>query len=218
MKKILGALSVFIALGIAWYIFSDGGLNLGAAKKQIVQTAQDAVVSNAAPEDVAALALKAISLTQGEHGAELWRLKADWGNMRRRDNVMELEKPHFTYYMPPDNKAVTITSSKGEIEQEEQKIRFIDSVVATYDGRTLHAPEMLYFGKSRELVCPQGGRVEGEGYEGSANRIVWRVNEQIIESLGNVDVSFENDIFTTQPEDAGTPGAHKRPGAKNAQG
>ncbi|MCC8194545.1 MAG: hypothetical protein LIP28_07870 [Deltaproteobacteria bacterium] len=118
MKKIIGALGVLLALGVGWYIFTDGTMSLGAAKKKLVQKAQDAVVSNADPEDVAALAMKAINLTQGEHGAELWRLKANWGNMRRKDNVMELEKPDFTYYMPPDNKAIFIVGDKGEIEQE----------------------------------------------------------------------------------------------------
>ena len=212
MKKIVGALCAFIALGVAWYIFTDGTLSMQAAKKQLVQKAQDAIVSNANPEDVAALAMKAINLTQGEHGVELWRLKAEWGNMRRRDNIMELEKPRFTYYMPPDSKAVIIVSDKGEIEQETQKIRFIDSVVATYEDRTLRAPEILYFGKSREIVCPQGGEVNGDGYDGSANRIVWRMNDAIIEAFGDVVVSFENDIVTpsTSPAD--------RPGRQNTQG
>lgn len=216
MKKLVGAFCLLIALGIAWYIFSNGGLDMDAARQKLAQKAQDAVVTNADPEDVAALALKAINLTQGEKGAELWRLKADWGNMRRRDNVMELEKPAFTYYMPPDNKVITITSLKGEIEQEEQRIRFIESVVATYDGRTLHAPEIVYFGKPREIVCPQGGRVEGEGYEGSARHIVWRMNKQLIEAVGDIDVLFENELISTRPEQAETPETAQKPAVKTS--
>ena len=199
MKKIIGALCVLLALGVAWYVFTDGTFRVDSAKKKLVRQAQDAVINNADPEDVAALAMKAITLTQGEHGAELWRLKADWGNMRRRDNVMELEKPRFTYYMPPDNKSIAIASDKGEIEQEKQKIRFLESVVATYEDRTLLADEVLYMGKSREILCPQGGRVEGEGYEGRANRVVWHLNSKILEAFGDVDIVFdsENDIFAS---------------------
>ena len=81
--------------------------------------------------------MKAINLTQGEHGAELWRLKADWGNMRRRDNVKELEKPKFTYYMPPDNAELQVASNKGEIYQDIQEIRFVDDVVATFGERSI---------------------------------------------------------------------------------
>lgn len=197
MKKIVGALCVLIALGVAWYIFTDGTFRVDSAKRKLVRQAQDAVIKKADPEEVAALAVKAINLTQGEHGVELWRLKADWGNLRRRDNVMELEKPRFTYYMPPDNKAIAISSDKGEIEQEAQRIRFMESVVATYEDRTLHVDEMVYLGKERAIVCPQGGRVEGEGYEGSANRIAWYLNAGVLEALGDVNVVFdsENDIF-----------------------
>lgn len=201
MKKIFGVLCVLLfAAGIAWYVFTDGTLSLRAVKKELVRKAQDAVIENTDPDDVAALAVKAINLTQGEHGTELWRLKADWGNMRRKDNVLELEKPRFTYYMPPENKPLVIVSDKGEIMQEGQEIEFVDSVVATHADRTLHAPRITYLGKSRQLACPHGGTIEGEGYAGSASHILWRINDEMIEATGNVEVVFDNDIFTVRPE------------------
>lgn len=221
MKKVLGAAGVLlIAIGVAWLVFFDGTAMLTTAKNEIARKAQDAVIENTDPENVAALAMKAINLAQGEHGVELWRLKAEWGNMRRKDNIMELEKPRFTYHMPPDNRAVVIFSDKGDIEQKEQIIRFIDSVVATYEDRTLRAPLITYSGKPRVLVCPRGGNVEGEGYEGRADRIVWHMNEEIIEALGDVDVVFEHDIFTPrpEPENTGTQPAGEQPGVKNPQG
>ena len=221
MKKVFGAVGVLlIAIGVAWFVFFDGSAMLTTARKDLARKAQDAIIENSDTENVAALAMKAINLAQGEHGIELWRLKAEWGNMRRKDNIMELEKPRFTYYMPPDNKAVLIESDKGDIEQETQFIRFIDSVVATYEGRTLYAPLITYSGKPRELVCPQGGNIEGDGYEGSANRIVWHINEEIIEAFGDVDVMFEHDIFTPRPEPETTRNqpAGEQPGAENPQG
>jgi Uncharacterized protein conserved in bacteria len=219
MKKLFGVVCVLIAMGVACYFYFGGSVNPASIKKQLAQEAQDAVLNNAAPEEIAALALKAIQLTQGEQGVELWRLKADWGNMRRKDNVMELEKPSFTYYMPPDNKVVTIVANKGEIEQEQQIIRFIDSVVITYEGRTLHAPEVVYFGKPREIICPQGGLVQGQGYEGSAARnIVWYMKNQVIEAVGDIAVLFDNDLFTPQPDNPETPPAEDLPSAEDMQG
>lgn len=209
MRKLFGAASILlIALGGAWYIIADGTLSFNAAKKQVVEKAQDAILNNASPEEVAALAMKAITMTQGEQGIELWRLKADWGNMRRKDNVMELEQPRFTYYMPPDNKVVSILSDKGDIEQEEQRIRFLDSVVATYDDKTLHAPEMHYVGKTRDVICPRGGLIIGQDYKGSADNIVWHMNDQMIRAFGNIDVTFENDadIFKSRQEPEDTQG------------
>ncbi len=115
MRKLVSVIGVLVLLSVAWYFFTDGTMGMDAAKKKFVQQAQDAIVSNVEPDEVAALAMRAINLTQGEHGAELWRLKADWGNMRRKDNVLELEKPRFTYYMPPDYKAITVVAVRGDI-------------------------------------------------------------------------------------------------------
>lgn len=220
MRKLFGAACVIlIALGAAWYILADGASSFNAAKKEVVEKAQDAILNNATPEDVAALAMKAINMSQGERGMELWRLKADWGNVRRKDNVMELEKPRFTYYMPPDNKAISILSDKGDVD-EEQRIRFLDSVVATYEDKTLFAPEMHYVGKTREVICPRGGRVVGEGYEGTADEIVWHMNEHRIMASGNIDVTFESDadIFKSRQEPGDTRPAGETPGTETTQG
>ena len=218
MKKFFGLIAALLVLGIAWHLFSGGSLSPRSIKKRIVQEAQDAVLSTVDPENVATLAMKTINLTQGEKGVELWRLKADWGNIRRKDNVMELEKPRFTYYMPPDNKAVTIVAEKGEIVQEEQLIRFIDSVVATYEGRTLQAPRLVYYGKKREMVCPQGGVVQGDGYEGSAeNTIFWQIKDQRIDAVGNIHVLFENDLFTPRSEASPEPSSESKPSSEESR-
>ena len=200
MKKLFVIIAVLAAAAVGWYFFTDGTMTMQGAKKKLVQEVQDAVLERKAPEDVAALAMKAINLTQGEHGAELWRLKADWGNMRRSDQIMELEKPRFTYYMPPENIELTILSNKGEIDQDEQKVRFISDVVATYSDRTIIAPSMVYLGKSREVVCPEGAKVAGAGMEGTANRLVWRLQDKVLEGFGDVDMTFENDKDIFSPE------------------
>lgn len=193
MKKIFLSVCIAAALFVAWYMYTDGTMSLKAARKKIVKEAQEAVVQGASPEDVAALAMKAINMTQGEHGAELWRLKAEWGNVRRKDNVMELEKPNFTYYMAPDNIPMNVTSEKGEVDQEEQIVRFIGSVVAVHQDRTVKAPVMVYSGKKRELVCPEGADMTGKDMAGTANRVVWDLNSKVLNGLGNVDMTFDND-------------------------
>lgn len=214
MKKSVGVLIGLVILAVvAWYLLTNGEMTFGSAKKKLMETAQDVVAANAAPEDVAALAMKAINLTQGEKGLELWRLKAEWGNLRRRDNIMELEKPRFTYYMPSDGTALTVHSASGDISQEEQKIRFVDSVVATYEENTLLAPEMIYMGKSREIICPRGGRVNGRGFWGSAETINWQMSNNILEASGSVDVFLDNEMFAREkgPEKTQTQPARRRP-------
>ena len=205
MKKI-ASIAVFftLVLCVGLYIFTDGAMSLNAVKQQVKRAAQDAVISgNAAPEDVAALAVKAITMTQGEKGFELWRLKADWGNMRRNDDIMELEKPKFIYYMPPDNLEIQISSNKGEIDQENQKIRFVDDVLAFFGEQSAATTLVVYLGKSREMVFPAGARIAGKNFTGTAERIVWRLPEEIIEATGGVDITFDSGIVSAavSPDD-----------------
>jgi hypothetical protein len=203
MKKIFFAVCLVVALFAAWYMYTDGTMSLEAARRKIGKEAQEAVVQNASPEDVAALAMKAINMTQGEHGAELWRLKAEWGNVRRKDNIMEIGKPNFTYYMAPDHIPLNVTSEKGEVDQEEQKVRFVGSVVATYQDRVVKAPMMVYSGKKRKLVCPEGAKMTGaKNMAGSANRAVWDLNTKILNGFGEVDMTFENSAIPA-PEGSG---------------
>ena len=222
MKKIvLFVVSGAIALGIAWHLFTDGTTDLRDAGRKAKQAAQDAVISGAAPDDVAALAMKVINMTQGENGVELWRLKADWGNMLRNKDTMELEKPNFTYYMPPDNEEINITANKGEIEQELQKIRFVDSVVATYGNRTLHAPVTEYTGKAKEVLFPEGAMFMGESMTGKADKVVWHLGSKIIEASGNVNMTFTNDteiLPGRKPDEGRTPPANGAAQAADAQG
>lgn len=216
MKKIFFAVFAAGALLVAWYIYTDGTMNLKNARKKIIQEAQEAVVQSASPEDVAALAMKAVNMTQGENGAELWRLKAEWANVRRKDNIMELEQPKFTYYTAPDNVPLSITSEKGEVNQEEQIVRFIGSVVATYQDRIVKAPVMVYSGKRRDLVCPEGADMAGANdMAGSANRVVWDLGTKILNGFGNVDMTFHNN---TAPTPAGPDNPQNAPTDSGAQG
>ena len=192
MKKSIFLVLALISLG-AWYYITDGEMTLDAAKKGIRNAALDTVAHSVKPEDVAALALKTIEFKQGENGIELWRLKADWGNMRRNGETMELEKPRFTYYMPPDNNEVAITSNKGDLNQEKQVIQFFENVVSTFDERTLLSSRMIYEGKGRVMTFPEGAALEGKDVAGTAAHVVWRLGDRIIDASGGVDVTFHSE-------------------------
>ncbi|GHV51041.1 hypothetical protein FACS1894168_2920 [Deltaproteobacteria bacterium] len=215
MKKMNFVWFLCVIAGIAWYVFSDGTFSAQQIKQKFIKEAKEVIAENASTGDIAALAMRAISLTQGEHGAALWRLKAEWGKMRRADDIMDLEMPKFTYYMSPDDTELTLVSRKGEIDQKEQLILFIDDVVVVYEGRRLDAPFMRYLGKTKEMVCPQGAKVTGKDMAGSADSLVWNLQEQVLQAFGNVDVTFESErdnLFSPR----GKPEAQQRKNEKNA--
>ncbi len=182
--------------GAAWY-YLFGTSDFDQAKKNLKESAQNAVLSNAKPEDVAALAVKAIEMKQGEHGVELWRLKAEWGNVRQEGGLLELKKPKFTYLMPPDNAELQVTSEQGEVNQTTKIIRFIQSVVVTQGNNTLRAPIMVYNGTAKTLLFPQGAEFDGRGVEGTAANALWRLNDRVIDASDGVDMTWERAVDLT---------------------
>ncbi len=178
--------------GGAWYYFT-GQSDFDQAKKKLKETAQNAVLGAVKPEDAATLAVKAIEMKQGEHGIELWRLKAEWGNVRREGELLELEKPNFTYHMPPDNTELRVVSEQGEVSQTAKTIRFVRSVIVTQGNDTLKASLMVYNGTSKKLLFPEGASFTGRGTSGTAADVVWRLNDRVIDASGGVDMTWERD-------------------------
>ncbi len=180
---------LLIAGGFVWHhLFGLPGFK--QAQQTLKETAKNVALGAAKPEDVAALAVKAIEMKQGEHGIELWRLKAEWGNVRQEGGLLELEKPRFTYYMPPNNEEIRIVSEVGEVNQHTKIIRFIRSVVATYGNNTLKSPLMVYNGTSKALIFPRGTDFGGPNMDGTAHDAVWRLNDRVIDASGGVDITW----------------------------
>jgi hypothetical protein len=182
-----------LAGGLAWQL-RYGLPDFGQARKAVGNSVQNAVLGAVQPEDVAALAMKTLEMKQGEHGIELWRLKAAWGNVRQEGGMLELATPRFTYYMPPNNEELQVVSERGEVDQSAKIIRFVRSVVATYGNSTLKAPLMVYNGTAKTLIFPQGTDFAGPDMEGTARDAVWRLNDRVIDASGGVDITWERAV------------------------
>lgn len=181
-----------VAGGLVWWLFFKP-LSLDAVKEELKEKAQDMVQGATKTDDLAALAVKAIDLKQGEHGVELWRLKAEWGNMRREGGLLELEKPNFTYYMPPHNEEVRVKAETGDVNQVSKLIRFRTNVEAYYDDKTISGPLMVYNGTGKVLTFPEGAVFGGPGMTGEAPMVTWILNEQLIKADGGVNMTWEGD-------------------------
>ncbi len=197
-------LVLLLVLGTAWY-YLFGFIGYDEAKQSLKDTAQNVALGAASPEDVAALAVKAIEMKQGEHGIELWRLKADWGNARQEGGLLELEKPKFTYYMPPDNQELKVVSEKGELNQATKIIKFISSVVVSQGNNTLKAPLMIYNGTAKTLYFPDGAQFVGRNMWGRADTALWRLNDRVIDASGGVDMTWERSLDPVKPQPAVVP-------------
>jgi len=143
------------------------------------------------PEEAVGHMLKNIDLTQGEDGVLLWRLKAAWGSMNQKDNLILMDEPDILYFTRPDNKEVRVTARKGEVQQTEERVRLWNEVVATYEGNRLDAAQMIYTTKNKRAVFDQGAVVSAENMRGSANLLEWDMEHNIITASDNVRMTFD---------------------------
>ncbi|MDL2207303.1 LPS export ABC transporter periplasmic protein LptC [Desulfovibrio sp. OttesenSCG-928-F20] len=150
--------------------------------------------ANAAGKDESALnlALKSISLSQGEGGFELWRLKAEWANMYKEGGLILVVQPRLTYFLRDDDQIMYVQSDRGDISQEDQILRFIDKVRVTLADKVLSGELLVYNGTSRSMTLPQGGDFVTISSKGRADRIVWHIDGQLIEASGNVQVDMNS--------------------------
>ena len=167
------------------------------------------VILAAEPDDQEAsssaldLALKAITLTQGGGGFELWRLKAEWANIQRQDDKIFLTNPRLTYFMREDDKVIYVQSDSGDVDQQEQLLRFIDNVRVTQDDTILIGPLLIYDGKTNTMTMPEGAELAATGVQGSYNHLVWFIDTKRIETMGDVVTHLASAV----PEKGHTPPA-----------
>jgi len=167
------------------------------------------VILAAEPDDQEAsssaldLALKAITLTQGGGGFELWRLKAEWANIQRQDDKIFLTNPRLTYFMREDDKVIYVQSESGDVDQQEQLLRFIDNVRVTQDDTILIGPLLIYDGKTNTMTMPEGAELAATGVQGSYNHLVWFIDTKRIETMGDVVTHLASAV----PEKGHTPPA-----------
>jgi LPS export ABC transporter protein LptC len=152
------------------------------------------------------LALKAIILSQGEGGFERWRLKAEWANMQKRDDIIFLIKPRLTYFME-DGNVIYIQSDGGNVEQQKQMLRFIDNVRATRDDKILTGKLLVYNGTAKTMTMPESAELTAAEVWGSANHLVWFIDTKRIETRGDVIMHL----------DSPAPEGHTPPGAETAR-
>lgn len=193
-------------IGLVWFVMRKDGLENPETEKGASQQVQRAA-TGAATEPAAAapgadgngdsgalnLALKSISLSQGEGGFELWRLKAEWANMEKANERVIVEKPRLTYFMQDGGNPLFVESVTGSIDQKTQTLRFIDAVRVSQEQKLLTSDMLVYNGEEKTMSFPYGGEFSDTGVSGTAKRLVWRINEKRIEASGGVTVYLQQD-------------------------
>lgn len=193
-------LAIAVIVALTWYVLIRDDTSIKDTSEQ-VHTAADALLQSADDaDDVVDLAIKTISLSQGEGGFELWRLKAEWANMRRSDDLIIVEQPRLTYNMREEGQVLYVQSRTGDIYQKDQILRFIDDVHVTQENKIITSSLLVYNGNEKTMTFPQGCQFIDTGVAGSADTLVWHIDSQRIVGEGNIDVLLEGSSTVVLPE------------------
>lgn len=126
--------------------------------------------------DTVDLALRGISLSEGENGFELWRLRAAWATLRQEADKVDLSSPHVQYRMgdgeaAPDDPAayLDVTALGGLIEEGNSRVTLRGDVRAVHDGNVLTGPEAVFLNNTRVLTFPEGAALDGPTLSGQRN-------------------------------------------------
>ena len=145
--------------------------------------------------DTVDLALRGISLSEGENGFELWRLRAAWATLRQEADKVDLSSPHVQYRMgdgeaAPDDPAayLDVTALGGLIEEGNSRVTLRGDVRAVHDGNVLTGPEAVFLNNTRVLTFPEGAVLDGPTLSGTAKLLRWNVSTNILEGEGGVSM------------------------------
>ncbi len=153
------------------------------------------------------LALRGISLSEGENGFELWRLNADWATLRQKADKVDLGSPHVLYRMgdtdaAPDDPAshLDVTARSGLIEDGNTRVTLRGNVRAEHDGNVLTGPEAIFLNNTRVLTFPDGADLVGPTLSGDAKILRWNVSTNILEGEGGVSMTWTPQNGESDPD------------------
>lgn len=178
---IISAAALVLAGIVAASFFTDKTVN---EIRQAVQKNQNG------PENAVDLSLKGIELLQGEHGEELWRLNAKGAWYDQQQGVIQVSHPEITYILKTDKQELTVTSGRGIVDQQSRIARLWEDVEIQREGGYIRCDLLIYNGTDHTLNMPGTVRFEGPDLFGSADDVVWHLNENAVTADSNVAVEM----------------------------
>lgn len=153
-----------------------------------------AETSGGPTEGIGGMSISGMEIVQGEKGHELWRLVADGAVMSEEGGDIVAEKPYLTYYMYNENgerEVLYVTSDTGDVNQKENRIRFVGNVVVTHNQDMLTTSLIIYDGPNNRLNCPKKSWINSPGMKGVANTVSWHLDDNTLHANGGVNLNLE---------------------------
>lgn len=196
LRILVVVLALLIVAGLVVWFYTPVGRMVSFATSVALGTEKTLEGEDA--NEAVTIAMKALSLSQGEQGFESWRLKANVASLKQDSGIIIAEYPNITYFRNENGKPVYVTAHFGEIDQEKQVMTLWDNVHITTDGKTLISSRMQYDDRKRVLTMPEPIKITTEDLVGTAKTASMDLASNVIEAHGDVIVEFGG--METTPE------------------
>ena len=140
--------------------------------------------------DAVSIAVKGISLTQGEGGQETWRLNATSAKMDQESGVVSVQAPNITYFLKNNKQELHIKSKQGTIEQNQSIVELWGDVRVDEADNLLTTSKALYEGGTHILTLPEPLDFFNPMFLGKANSANWDLNTNIFKASGDINVTI----------------------------
>ena len=140
--------------------------------------------------EAVSIAVKGISLTQGEGGAETWRLNATSAKMDQESGIVSVQSPNITYFLKDNNREMHIKSRQGSIEQSQSIVELWGDVRVDEADNLLTTSKAQYEGATHILTLPEPLEFFNPMFVGKANSANWDLNSNIFKASGNINVTI----------------------------
>lgn len=183
---------VLVVLGAAvwggWYGWQSWKTRQALeAMENVVRSADLNKLLSDPPEEVknaVDLAVRGIRLSQGHEGRKSFDLNADWATLNQESGAITVRDPDIHYMLEGTEgqaqRIIHAVSEVGRVEDGNQKISMSGDVKATYEENVLTGDLAVFLNSNRTLTFPDGAVLDGPTLSGTAARLVWDLNTNIL--------------------------------------
>ena len=183
---------VLVVLGAAvwggWYGWQSWKTRQALeAMENVVRSADLNKLLSDPPEEVknaVDLAVRGIRLSQGHEGRKSFDLNADWATLNQESGAITVRDPDIHYMLEGTEgqaqRIIHAVSEVGRVEDGNQKISMSGDVKATYEENVLTGDLAVFLNSNRTLTFPDGAVLDGPTLSGTAARLVWNLNPNIL--------------------------------------
>ena len=143
--------------------------------------------------EAATLAVRGISLLQGEKGFEFWRLKAEWAAMHQENDVIDVREPKVRYTLGEsgDEDYVYVSSDLGRITNGQRIVTLWQHVRLIRNDAVVTGPKLVYTADDRVALFLDGAEFDSPEMSGTFARLRWSMGQKRIDGEEGIDVTFK---------------------------